>query len=176
MSQATRFCTSEFKRGPIQGFFTARAKAWKDAHPELARACRILDIQGIRAEESKTRAAYANVKVRKSTRNQHVTTWYPIQDMTEVQVWDYIRESGVRHHYAYDAGMPRLSCVFCFFAKKDALMIAAKHNPELLDAYVSVEKETGFTFKADLALGQIQAELHAGATVPTRATGWDAGA
>lgn len=175
MSKTTRFCTSEFKRGPLGSFFTQVSREWRKANREIAktRPCRILDIQGIRSEESKTRAGYDNVSVRNSTKNQHVVTWYPIQDMTEEQVWAYIRKSGVPHHPAYDAGMPRLSCVFCFFAKKDALMIAGKHNPKLLAEYVAVEQETGFSFKADLALADIQAELQAGAAVPQKATDWE---
>jgi hypothetical protein len=56
-------------------------------------------------------------------------------------------QSGVNYHFAYDLGMPRLSCCFCIFASEDALMIAGKHNPELLTEYVRVETKIDHTFK-----------------------------
>ncbi len=40
-----------------------------------------------------------------------------------------------------------MSCAFCVFASRDALMIAGHHNPELLAEYVAVEREIGWSFK-----------------------------
>lgn len=174
-SSAARYCTADFKRGPIGTFFTQTAKDWRKATGE-SRPCRILDCIGLRAQESPARAKKENLKVRTSTKTQHVVTWLPIQDWSEERVWDTIHASGVRYHRAYDLGMPRLSCVFCCFASKDALMIAGKHNRALLAEYVRVERETGYSFKTDLALADIQAELEAGAEAPEKATGWDAAA
>ncbi|MCH7902290.1 hypothetical protein IIC68_00900 [archaeon] len=65
-------------------------------------------------------------------------------------------------HHAYALGMPRLSCVFCIFAPKAALKIAGRANPELLATLVQVEKDVRSTFKADLSLAEIKAELDAG--------------
>ena len=59
-------------------------------------------------------------------------------------------------HWAYDLGMKRLSCVFCIFAPRKQLTIAARANPELLVQYQQVEREIGHTFKADLALAEIE--------------------
>lgn len=56
---------------------------------------------------------------------------------------------------------------------KSALMIAGKHNPELLAEYVRVEKETGYSFKADLSLASVQDELAAGAAVADKVADWD---
>lgn len=172
-SSAARYCTADFKRGPIGGYFTALAKAWSKENPGAGRPCRILDCIGLRAQESPARAKKENLKVRTSTKAQHVVTWLPIQDWSEEKVWATIKASGVPHHPAYDAGMPRLSCVFCCFASKDALMIAGKHNPELLAEYVRVERETGFSFKSDLALADVEAALAAGEAVPDKATTWE---
>jgi 3'-phosphoadenosine 5'-phosphosulfate sulfotransferase (PAPS reductase)/FAD synthetase len=159
-SAAARYCTADFKRGPIGGYFTALAKAWK-AETGETRPCRILDCIGLRAQESPARAKKENLKVRTSTKSQHVVTWLPIQDWTEDKVWEVIKASGVPYHYAYDAGMPRLSCVFCCFAPKGALMVAGKANPELLDEYIAVEEKTGFTFKNDLSLAEVKAAIAA---------------
>jgi hypothetical protein len=76
-------------------------------------------------------------------------------------VWDRIRVSGVEHHRAYDLGMGRLSCVFCIFAPKAALVLAGKHNHELLDAYVAVEQQIGHTFRKTLTLAQIREAVQA---------------
>jgi hypothetical protein len=65
-------------------------------------------------------------------------------------------------HRAYDLGMPRLSCCFCIFAPRSALLLAGKHNPELLDEYVRVEKEIGHSFRLELPLAEVQRALAEG--------------
>jgi 3'-phosphoadenosine 5'-phosphosulfate sulfotransferase (PAPS reductase)/FAD synthetase len=171
MSSASRYCTADHKRGPIGTAFTRLAQEWQAATGNR-RACRILDCQGLRAEESPARAKKPNFRVRTSTKSQVVHTWLPIQDWKVGQVWERIRQSGVRYHYAYDLGMPRLSCVFCIFAPKAALLIAGKHNRALLAEYVRVERETGYSFKADASLADIEAELEAGADAPAEVGDW----
>ena len=64
-------------------------------------------------------------------------------------------------HPSYRLGMPRLSCVFCIFAPKAALVLAAKHNPELMAEYVRVEQKIGHTFRPELSLAAVQAEAQA---------------
>jgi hypothetical protein len=55
--------------------------------------------------------------------------------------------------------MPRLSCCFCIFSPRSALLLAGRHNPELLAEYVKVEKEIGHTFRLTLPLAEIQEAL-----------------
>ena len=55
--------------------------------------------------------------------------------------------------------MPRLSCCFCIFSPRSALLLAGKHNPELLAEYVAVERRIGHRFRVDLSLADIQAAL-----------------
>lgn len=160
-SNQQRWCTSDFKRGPILTVFTRLAKEWRQATGET-RACRILDCQGLRAEESPARAKKESFQIRKRSRTQSVDTWLPIHSWTTEGVWDEIKISGAPHHWAYDIGMPRLSCVFCIFAPKAALILAGRHNRKLLDEYVSVENRTGHTFRQDLALADILEEIKKG--------------
>ena len=68
----------------------------------------------------------------------------------------------VPHHRAYDLGMPRLSCVLCIFAPRDALILAGLHNPALLADYVAVENQIGHTFRQDQTLVEIQSAIAAG--------------
>lgn len=158
---ANRWCTSEFKRGPINKVFTALAKE----KGLKGRPCRILDCQGLRAEESPAREKKDQFVNRKSNKNQHVDTWLPVHKWLEGHVWARIERSGVRHHRAYDLGMPRLSCAFCIFAPKAALVLAGKHNRDLLNRYVEVERETGHKFRMDVSLEEVAEEVDRGAEV-----------
>ena len=85
--------------------------------------------------------------MRLSNNKRTVDNWLPIHEWTEAQVWDLIRSKGLPYHYAYDLGMPRLSCVFCVLAPKEALLLGGYHNRALLAEYVAVEERIGHTFQ-----------------------------
>jgi 3'-phosphoadenosine 5'-phosphosulfate sulfotransferase (PAPS reductase)/FAD synthetase len=159
-SSKARYCTSDHKRDQAAKIIRKLAN---EAAARKGGPVRILNCMGIRAQESSARAKKNPISIDKriSTKDREVTIWFPIFDWTEVQVWATIKASGVRHHRAYDLGMPRLSCAFCIFAPKAALMIAGKHNPELLDAYCEVEEKIGHTFKKGFRIGEIQEALAA---------------
>ena len=139
-SSTTRFCTSEFKRGPGNRVLSMLRRE---------RPGHILQVFGFRAEESPARAKRSVLQKngRASTKQWEVWDWLPIHDWTTEQVWADIRESEVPYHPAYDLGMPRLSCCFCIFAPFSALVKAGKANPELLDEYVEAEKQMGHDFQ-----------------------------
>jgi 3'-phosphoadenosine 5'-phosphosulfate sulfotransferase (PAPS reductase)/FAD synthetase len=99
---------------------------------------------------------------RQSNSAKSVDTWLPIHDWTEPQVWDRIKASGVPYHRAYDLGMPRLSCCFCIFAPREALIIAGHENRELLADYVATEAEVGHSFKANMKIAEIADAVDAG--------------
>jgi 3'-phosphoadenosine 5'-phosphosulfate sulfotransferase (PAPS reductase)/FAD synthetase len=125
---------------------------------------RILSCMGLRAEESPARARRSpfGFDSRASNGRRHVDVWLPLHGWSVQQVWRRIRASGVRHHPAYDLGMPRLSCCFCIFSPRSALLLAGKHNPELLAEYVEVEREIGHKFRLELPLASIQKALSQG--------------
>lgn len=163
-SSTTRYCTSDYKRGPGGRVLTQLSR-------EVGSDCKILNVFGFRAEESPARAkrkvlslnTKASTKERPDgSRLREVWDWLPIHDWTEDQVWADIVESGVRHHRAYNLGMPRLSCVFCIFAPKTALMIAGSHNPELLDEYVALEAEIGHDFQHKKPIADIKKAIETG--------------
>lgn len=160
-----RYCTSDHKTSQIAKLMT-RIVAEKGPRPKH-RPVRILDCQGIRGAESTKRGERQPLTWNKRASNtkREVYTYYPIFDWTVEQVWERIHASGVRYHYAYDLGMPRLSCVFCIFAPKEALIIAGTHNRALLDEYVRVEQAINHKFTAKLSLVQIQAAVAAGERV-----------
>lgn len=162
-SNKQRYCTSEFKRGPGSRVLTmvatgVRSKLGKGT------VVRLLQVFGFRAQESTSRAKKLVFcrDPRNSRGNQQVDIFLPIHHWTEEEVWRDIGESGVPHHPAYDLGMPRLSCSFCIFAPRGALLIAGRARPEMLQTYVELEKEIGHTFQNKKPLADIQAAIAAG--------------
>ena len=160
-SSAARYCTSDQKTSQVAKLMTLLATEHRDAGND--RPVRILNCLGIRAQESPARAkkvAFGKDDTASNGR-RHVDKWLPIFHWTETKVWDTIRASGVRHHPAYDAGMPRLSCVFCVLAGERELRLAARLNPALADEYVAVEERIGHTFKHGRSIASIVADARA---------------
>ena len=170
-----RYCTSDHKTAQVAKLMTRLADEWRaqgNSGP-----CRILNCLGIRSAEGGEHGRRAkecrgmtpdgqggvfNKDVRASTKTtRHVTRYYPIADWSDAKVWDSIEASGVRYHEAYDLGMSRLSCCFCIFATRKDLTIAAKANPELLEAYCKVEEKIGHQFTARLSIRDIRDEVAA---------------
>ena len=161
----TRFCTSEHKRGPISTVMTKLANEFHGStRGKVERPVRILNCLGIRSAESPARAkkpAFENDK-RNTNGRRHVDTWFPIHDWSVESVWSKIKSAGLEIHKAYGLGMPRLSCAFCVFAGKNALMLAGKENPDLLEEYVAVEEEIGHDFTAAFPIREIKEALDRG--------------
>jgi 3'-phosphoadenosine 5'-phosphosulfate sulfotransferase (PAPS reductase)/FAD synthetase len=170
---ARRYCTSDMKTGPTRRLMTVLVRELDQR--QLDRPARILDVQGLRADESPTRRQlppYSHNHRASNPTRRHVDTWYPIHGWTKRQVRDYCDASGVPHHPAYDdppgsgnwAGMPRISCSFCVLAGRDALILAARRRPELAARYADVERRIGHRFKA----GQSMAQIIQAAAAPDR--------
>jgi 3'-phosphoadenosine 5'-phosphosulfate sulfotransferase (PAPS reductase)/FAD synthetase len=159
-SSAARYCTSDQKRGPARKLITQLV-----SELNLDRQARVLYCIGIRAQESNGRAKKPHLELDKAATSgvREVTTWHPILNWTEDQVWDRIHASGVRYHLAYDKGMKRLSCSFCVLASRDDLACAARLRPAMARKYLELEQEIGHTFKADLSMAEIVAEAEVAA-------------
>lgn len=172
-SNTARYCTSDHKRAQACRVMTNLVSCLPTYKQRKAR---VLNCMGLRADESPTRAkleafteddqTYSNKTVRQ------VDTWLPIHGWTTAQVWARIRQTDVPYHYAYGLGMPRLSCVFCIFAPRPALLIAGEHNPELLAEYVGVEQRINHTLRKDQSLIEIQSALASGERGQAKAITW----
>lgn len=150
-SAATRQCTSDLKRGPIERI----VRQYAAAHGYT----RIVNCMGMRAAESPARARKATwsrndaqslrarsiVKTRRLVPGREWHNWLPIHDLSTVEVLGMIRDAGQQLHPAYALGNERLSCVFCVMASAADLRNGAVHNPELYARYVEMEKKTGYT-------------------------------
>ena len=163
-----RYCTSDQKRDQVAKLITQLTNEHLGFYPrKIYGAVRVLNCLGLRAQESPARKKKAALKANKraSNRNRTVTDWLPIHTWSVEQVWARITASGVRHHRAYDLGMGRLSCCFCVFAPKAALVLAGIHNPELLDRYVELETKINHTFTKALSIASVREAVRSGAPV-----------
>jgi 3'-phosphoadenosine 5'-phosphosulfate sulfotransferase (PAPS reductase)/FAD synthetase len=172
-SSKARYCTSDQKTSQVTKLITRLVT--EKRNQGITRPVRILNCLGIRAAESPARAkkapfgpdsatwstpprvATASREGREGIRHSKRTVdrWFPIFDWSDDDVWRFIRESGVPHHPAYDAGMSRLSCVFCVFSTKRELMLAARLNQDLGRQYADVERLVGHTFRQNLSIAEI---------------------
>lgn len=158
MSSQARYCTADQKTGQVVKLMTRLV-----AEMGLDRPVRILNCLGLRGAESDGRSQLTSLtKDSASNGKREVTRWLPIFDWTKAEVWERNAQAGTRHHVAYDLGMPRLSCIYCPLAGRNALHLAGKHNPELLREYVEVERRIGKTFKKDLGLVDIMEAIERG--------------
>ena len=167
-SPTNRYCTSDHKRGQVLKVITRLGRELgQDSFRRRLRPVRILNCMGLRAEESPARAKkrpFQHYK-RATVRNRIVDEWLPIQGWSTSRVWRRIKASGVPYHPAYDLGMPRLSCRFCIFAPKPALVLAGRANPELLDEYVALEQRIGHRFRLDTSMADVKAAVESGGPV-----------
>lgn len=157
-SPKQRWCTSDFKRAPIDKVITRLAPGSK------ARPARVLNVMGMRADESTKRREMEPFQRNARRTNSHriVDQWLPIHAAKLYRVWAIVKGWKIPMHDAYALGMPRLSCRFCIYAPKAAVILAARHNPELLRQYVEVEKEVGHTFRSDYSMADVAAAVEAG--------------
>lgn len=128
-----RQCTSDLKRGPIE-------KAIRGLGVKL-----IVNCMGMRADESTARKKLEPLKLNagNSKAGREWYDWLPIHDWDESMVFATIAAFGQKPHWAYAAGMRRLSCCFCIMASKADLTTAARLNPTLYRTYVDLERRTG---------------------------------
>lgn len=164
-SAASRYCTSDLKRGPI--------------NKHLRRYTGVISAEGIRSEESASRCNKAIYDVRTAiqTLSRQAYTWNPIKEWRIDDVWaacgtnreDLERRrtlyksghtaealNGWPAHPAYVFGNERVSCALCILATKNDLQVGAAHNPALLNEYIEMEKESGFSFKHGFSLTELE--------------------
>ena len=140
-SSSVRWCTSDFKRAPIE----RELRRYLKAHPRFGG--RIVNAMGMRADESPARAK--RTPWRRNDRNSRAGRqwfdWLPIHDLSTADVFRVIAEAGQSPHWAYAAGMSRLSCSFCILASRPDLRRAAELRPALYRRYADLEQRIGHT-------------------------------
>ena len=140
-SPANRQCTSDLKRTPNE----RELRRYLKANPRFGGL--VVDCMGMRAQESAGRAKLATFQMdkRNSKAGREWYNWLPIHHWTVDQVFETIAAAGQEPHWAYRAGMTRLSCCFCIMSSEADLRTAARLNPNLYARYAAKERELGFT-------------------------------
>jgi 3'-phosphoadenosine 5'-phosphosulfate sulfotransferase (PAPS reductase)/FAD synthetase len=159
-SAAARYCTSDFKRGPVRTLLTRLAKEHRETG---GGRCRILNVLGLRAEESPSRANRATYEPDTSASNgrRDVWTWLPVHHWTSLEIWGHIHTTGLEYHPAYDLdGVDRLSCVLCVLANERQLRAGIAAAPELARQYAAVELQIGHTFGHRRSIAALVDEIH----------------
>lgn len=136
-SPSQRQCTSDLKRGPIERTIRQYSKA--------TGKLLFVNCMGMRAQESSSRSKLQTFKLNEgnSKAGRAWYDWLPIHAWDVAEVFAAIAAAGQEPHWAYKAGMSRLSCCFCIMSSKADLTTAAKLNPALYKKYVDLEKSTG---------------------------------
>lgn len=137
-SPTQRQCTSDLKRGPIER--TIRGIIRDEGLSKI-----VVNCMGMRAQESTSRKKLDPFKFseRNSKAGREWYDWLPIHEKREDWVFATIANAGQKPHWAYAAGMSRLSCCFCIMSNKADLTTAARLNPKLYKRYVELERSTG---------------------------------
>ena len=140
-SNSIRWCTSDFKTGPIE----RELRRYLAAHPRFGG--RLVNAMGMRADESAARARKIPWRrnERMSVAGREVFDWLPVFDLSTDEVFRVIRDAGQSPHWAYAAGMSRLSCSFCILAARADLRRAAELRPGLYARYVDLERRINHT-------------------------------
>ncbi|MFI7644024.1 phosphoadenosine phosphosulfate reductase family protein [Nonomuraea sp. NPDC049400] len=162
-SSSARWCTSDQKTSQGMKLVTELVTELREQVGIADRPIQVLYALGIRGEESSRRAGMdiLAVDTSHSSGNRTIHRWHPLRDWTIKQVWDQIKEAGLRPHAAYDWGMTRLSCSFCVLASTEDLLIATTRRPGLHAELMQAEQEMGHSFKQDLSLAEMRAALDA---------------
>ena len=140
-SAHARYCTSDTKRTPIE----RELRRYLKARPRFAGL--VVNAMGMRASESPARSKLA--PFRRNDRNSRAGRawfdWLPIHDLETEEVFGVIRAAGQAPHWAYAAGMSRVSCSFCILASRADLRRAAELRPDLYRKCVDLERRIGHT-------------------------------
>lgn len=89
-------------------------------------------VTGIRAEESRSRAARPMVEACRAYAKRYL---HPIIDWTAHDVWQYHRERGLPHCQLYDEGFERIGCVMCPMAGQKQRLASASRWPRMAAMY-----------------------------------------
>jgi len=127
VNRQMRSCTLELKIKPFERWL-------KDNFVD--KGIEFIVVEGIRREESQSRADTEVFNVKKSTikgEKFYKPTLYPIAYWNADEVFAYIESKGVLNNPLYKAGYKRVGCMPCIFANKYELMYLPKKYKKRLE-------------------------------------------
>ncbi|MET7816241.1 phosphoadenosine phosphosulfate reductase [Streptomyces sp. NPDC005395] len=167
-----RFCTGDWKTKLIYGAFSARVRRFKVRH---GRPARVLNVLGMRADESRDRRNLPVLRRRADNSHRVVEEWLPAHAESTAFVKEWTDREGWPHHWAYDsrpgagdwAGCSRCGCAPCVFANSRDLLLVVARRPRLAALYAEVEYRRGVPFNPNTSIAAvIEAASHPGAPDP----------
>lgn len=132
-STKARFCSEELKRNPI---------IEQVQMPLMEQGAKIISWQGVRADESPSRALLPELDCNGSDPETGGELWNyrPILRWTAEQCFDMHRKHGIKHNPLYEQGMGRVGCMPCIHARKDELLEISKRFPEVIKRVAEWER------------------------------------
>lgn len=101
---------------------------------------------GERRQESANRAKYLEVEPhRTDSKLRKVTSWRPIIDWSERDVWEIMERWKIQPHPAYMLGWSRCSCQLCIFGSNNTWASIAELSPEKIGFIADLEKKLDHT-------------------------------
>jgi 3'-phosphoadenosine 5'-phosphosulfate sulfotransferase (PAPS reductase)/FAD synthetase len=137
-----RYCTTALKINPFHKMIRGEVE-------KIGRS-RLLLVRGLRREESRNRSNTPELVLDEVNRDFY-WFWHPVYNLTTEQVFDLHREKGIKINPVYDI-RERSNCVGCPFANNKEIAKTLKVYPMIMDEYVAIEKETGYTWKNGLSI------------------------
>ena len=140
-----RFCTKELKIKPFEKWLLNTFVGKEE----------FVIFEGVRREESKSRAETPNFTIKKSLISPKFDkpTCYPIVDWTTEEVFEYIKNKGLEVNPLYQKGFRRVGCMPCVNASKwDLIYLEDKYKERLFNLGKEVSELIGkpaFMFKAE---------------------------
>lgn len=119
-SSRAQFCTSELKVIPITEQVII---------PILDRGHEVTSWQGVRADESRRRAGYAET----DDQGGGLSLYRPILSWTVEDVFAMHKKHGIKANPLYKQGMGRVGCMPCINARKNELFEIFKRFPEVFE-------------------------------------------
>lgn len=181
-SAQNRYCTSDLKRGPINKYlrryqFVISVEGIRaEESPNRAKKPQV-ELRPAITSSALHDVSLDDAISYRSFGQRLALTWNAIHEWSKEDVWAACGTNSVDlasrqqqyaagdeagalldwpAHPAYVLGNERLSCALCILASKNDLRNGAKHNPALYARLVEMEQQSGFTFRADMALSELE--------------------
>ncbi|MFD8339256.1 phosphoadenosine phosphosulfate reductase [Streptomyces solisilvae] len=150
----SKYCTKSAKDTVVSASWTPFVTQRKK---ELGRPVRILKVQGIRRDESRSRSTLAPYRNVLANGARVVDEWLPALEWTTEEVKEWCGSMPIARHWTYDSvpgagdwlGTSRCSCSLCSFASKRDLLLAIGRRPRLAALYELVESVRGDSLRSD---------------------------
>lgn len=131
-----RFCTDELKMQVVWDLVV---------EPDLEARNEVLQLSGVRAEESEKRAGYDVFSEDKRDPLGRVFNYLPIHDWTASDVFALYKYFGVKPNPLYSQGMDRVGCMPCILVSKPELAEIALRFPEEIERVAKWERQVAMT-------------------------------